>query len=84
MILTLEKESTAKLREVCERVRKLVAANTTVYEMHRIGVTISAGFTEADAKNEEFSVVVERADNCLYYAKGHGKNQVISKDDMEA
>ena len=83
MILALEDEATEKLRDVCERVRKLVASNTTVYELHRIGVTISAGYTKADAVSEEFSAVVERADTCLYYAKGHGKNQVITKEDMK-
>jgi diguanylate cyclase (GGDEF)-like protein len=83
MILTLEDEATERLRDVCERVRKLVAANTTIYELHRIGVTVSVGYTKADAVSEDFSSVVERADTCLYYAKGHGKNQVITKEDMK-
>lgn len=44
-------------------------------------VTISVGFSKM-MMFEPVSSVVARADNALYYAKNHGRNQVLSYEDL--
>lgn len=57
-----------------ERIRKMVAA----HKFPQINqVTISIGFVEIVAQSSPADVIGE-ADEALYYAKGNGRNQVLS------
>lgn len=46
-------------------------------------VTVSIGFSRMDTL-EATSSVIDRADNALYYAKNHGRNQVFNYNDLLA
>jgi diguanylate cyclase (GGDEF)-like protein len=57
-----------------ERMRQ----NTEAYAFPQVGrITISIGFTEVKPGDTP-SGAFERADKAVYYAKGHGRNQVRS------
>lgn len=58
--------------------------NTESYAFPQVGqITISIGFTEVVAGDSP-SAAFERADKALYYAKGHGRNQVQSHSRLVA
>jgi diguanylate cyclase (GGDEF)-like protein len=65
---------------VFERLRR----NVEHFDFPRVGhITVSVGFTElsdADTPTSAF----ERADKAIYFAKEHGRNQVISHADLVA
>ena len=59
-------------------------ANTASYPFPQVGtITISIGFTEVKAGDTP-SGAFERADKAVYYAKGHGRNQVQSHAELVA
>ncbi len=59
-------------------------ANTANYQFPQVGqITISIGFTEVKPSDTP-SGAFERADKAVYYAKGHGRNQVQSHADLVA
>ena len=65
---------------ILERFRQTVE----LYNFPQVGqVTISIGFTEV-RDSEIPTVIIERADRALYYAKEHGRNQVWSYEAMMA
>lgn len=76
MIITVGDDPYAKLMDICEKVRCDVAGNVSMFEYYRIVVTISSGVAEIET-GEDFKALTERADKCLYHAKGNGKNQVV-------
>ena len=64
-----------------ERFRKVVEA----YEFPGIGqVTVSIGFTRIAEAPMPASLLIERADQAMYYAKGQGRNQVASWEQLLA
>jgi len=59
-------------------------ANTAAYPFPQVGtITISIGFTEVKPGDTP-SGAFERADKAVYYAKGHGRNQVQSHAELVA
>ncbi|CAN7179861.1 GGDEF domain-containing protein [Rhizobacter sp. LjRoot28] len=59
-------------------------ANTVAYPFPQVGtITISIGFTEVKPGDTP-SAAFERADRAVYYAKGHGRNQVQSHAELVA
>ena len=59
-------------------------ANTEAYPFPQVGtITISIGFTEVKPGDTP-SAAFERADRAVYYAKGHGRNQVQSHAELVA
>lgn len=68
-----EPETAAELMEVY---RKRVESHIATHEGKDMSVTVSIGISCApkDSKNEK--KLFERADECLYVAKGNGRNQV--------
>lgn len=73
-IIFTEKNRTKAL-ELVEKIRRKVEENTYI-EMNNKNITISIGFASAHenySKNDLFNL----ADNRLYCAKHHGRNQVI-------
>jgi len=66
--------------QALERMR----ANTASYAFPQVGqITISIGFTEVKPSDTP-SGAFERSDKAVYYAKGHGRNQVQSHSDLVA
>ncbi len=58
--------------------------NTEQYAFPQIGrITVSVGFTRVQSGDTP-SGAFERADKAVYYAKGHGRNQVQSHADLVA
>lgn len=56
-----------------------IRALTIYSEPYEIRVTMSFGLSKA-AAGESIDVILKRADECLYYAKEHGRNQIVSAD----
>ena len=81
MIIMIGDDNYNRLMELCEKIRSDVAANVTMFEYFRIVVTISAGVASS-IMGEDFKALTERADKCLYHAKGNGKNQVVGSTDF--
>ncbi|HEX6364379.1 MAG TPA: GGDEF domain-containing protein, partial [Albitalea sp.] len=58
--------------------------NTLAYAFPQVGhISVSVGFTEVRAGDSP-SAAIERADQAVYYAKSHGRNQVQSHADLAA
>jgi len=59
-------------------------SNTASYPFPQVGqITISIGFTEVKPGDTP-SGAFERADKAVYFAKGHGRNQVQSHAELVA
>jgi diguanylate cyclase (GGDEF)-like protein len=67
-------------RSAFERLRR----NTLAYPFPQVGViSVSVGFTEVKPGDSP-SAAIERADQAVYYAKAHGRNQVQSHAELVA
>ena len=72
VLMRCDKEASAA--QAFERFR----STTEKYEFPQVGrITVSIGFT-AVTPGDTPSAAFERADKAVYYAKGHGRNQVCS------
>jgi len=77
-VVVLEPATFESARAVLERFRKTVEA----YHFPQVGqVTVSVGFTHVHGDDIP-STVVGHADEALYYAKHHGRNQVCSYEKL--
>ena len=63
---------------VAERVRKAVEAHTVYYEDLVIKFTLSVGLCQLTSSIESAQDWLVNTDNCLYYSKEHGRNQVTA------
>jgi two-component system, cell cycle response regulator len=63
---------------IAERIREAVQAEVFQTEMGPLKVTMSLGIATAPDHGLEKLVLVEQADQCLYYAKRHGRNQSVT------
>ena len=64
-----------------ERFRRVVEG----FKFPGVGqVTVSIGFTRIPESPMPASMLIERADQAMYYAKAHGRNQVASWDELLA
>lgn len=79
-IVVLDRTSLAGAKIALERFRAAIAC----YEFPQVGqVTISIGFVRLNVADVSSSLV-GRADQALYYAKEHGRNQVCCYEDLVA
>lgn len=83
-------QAAVTLQEILDRIR----ATTVVCGDDEIKVTMSYGVTtgsygatdgaaRGDAENDTVEDQIKRADNGLYYAKSHGRNQVVNVDEFD-
>ena len=79
-VVVLDRTSQENAKAVLERFRKAIEE----YQFPQVGkVTISIGYVRLD-KADVPSSIVGRADQALYYAKDHGRNQVCFYEDLVA
>lgn len=76
LILAVGEEAKDKLLKASEKVRAIMSISAAAYGEEFIKVTVSVGLAEFRT-GEILQDTVERADKALYYAKTHGKNQVV-------
>ena len=81
MIIYIGDDPYNKLMSLCEKVRCDVAGNVSMFDYFRIVVTVSSGVATCSV-GEGFKELTDRADKCLYQAKGNGKNQVVGAKDI--
>jgi two-component system, cell cycle response regulator len=63
---------------IAERIREAIKAEVFQSEMGPLKVTLSLGIATAPDHGVDKLVLVEQADQCLYYAKRHGRNQSVT------
>jgi diguanylate cyclase (GGDEF)-like protein len=79
-VVLMRCDTEADAMRAFERLRQ----NTLAYRFPQAGaISVSIGFTELKAGDSP-SAAIERADRAVYYAKGHGRNQVQSHADLVA
>lgn len=79
-LVLLRARHAAEAGVALERLRATVAS----YGFPQVGhITVSVGYTEVRSGDTP-SGAFERADKCVYYAKQHGRNQVISHASLHA
>ncbi|HSP78074.1 MAG TPA: sensor domain-containing diguanylate cyclase, partial [Myxococcaceae bacterium] len=71
-------------RVIAERIREAVKAEVFQTEMGPLKVTMSLGIATAPDHGLEKLVLVELADQCLYYAKQHGRNQSVTVGELQS
>ena len=60
-----------------ERLREAILGTTVTHSHHNINFTVSIGIAENPPIGSSHSQWIENADNALYYAKEHGRNQSV-------
>ncbi len=65
---------------VAERIRKSIESEKSYIDGNEIYVTISAGLTQLNKNDNDFSAVLKRADQLLYGAKKTGRNKIIAEN----
>lgn len=63
--------------EIAERMRKTIEEKTFIYKNKEIKITSSFGVSFLTEKENDYEVLIERADKNLYQAKKEGRNRVI-------
>ena len=66
-------------RELCERLRRAVAAKVVVTHGHEVSVTVSIGLSAVEAQERGISGAMTRADKALYGAKHQGRDQIAEQ-----
>jgi len=80
MAMLLLNTETADALRIAERVRQTIEQKTVEYEKGKaLNITVSIGVA-ALTISETSADLIKRADQALYYAKGHGRNQVRFND----
>lgn len=75
--LILVNTTREETKEICERIRMIVAENIINTGHNKISATISIGFYYKSADDDTtYEKVIENADKALYKAKQNGKNRV--------
>lgn len=74
--MVLPETSLADAEDVARRLVTSCRGLSIVVEGRPLRITVSAGVTEADPDDQEFSMVLRRADAALYAAKQNGRDRV--------
>ena len=82
-VMVLEETDAAGAALLCERVRKEISAQVMNSDQGHFRVTISLGITSYPNDGEEKAELIERADQALYHAKEHGRDQTVRYDQIK-
>ena len=63
--------------EIAERLREKISHLPISFQKKVIYLTISIGLTVVSSEDSDINHVLQRADKALYYAKAHGRDQVV-------
>ena len=74
-VALLENTDEAGSMKMAERIRSAIEKTKFLYEGKAIPVTISVGSASFPADATDKKALIEKADQALYWAKGHGRNQ---------
>ncbi len=70
-------------RAIAERIREAVKSEVFQTEMGPLKVTISLGVATVPDHGSEKQAIIDLADQCLYHAKRHGRNQSVTVAEMQ-
>ncbi len=69
---------------IAERIRERIAAEIFQTEQGPLKVTLSLGIATFPDSSADRQVLIDLADQCLYFAKRHGRNQSVTVATMQA
>lgn len=69
---------------IAERIRERVMAEVFQTEQGPLKVTLSLGIATSPDSSQEKQGLIDLADQCLYFAKRHGRNQAVTVAQMQA
>jgi diguanylate cyclase (GGDEF)-like protein len=69
---------------IAERIRERVMKEVFQTEQGPLKVTLSLGIATFPDQNVEKAALIDLADQCLYFAKRHGRNQSVTVAQMQA
>jgi diguanylate cyclase (GGDEF)-like protein/PAS domain S-box-containing protein len=75
--ILLPEASMGEAREIAERIRLAIVADTIRPGQEEIAIAISLGIAQAVDQNDTLSGLMGRADSALYQAKQTGRNRVV-------
>jgi len=81
--LVVPETDTAGAKVIAERIRKEVQAAVFETELGPLRVTMSLGIASFPDVSRVKAELIEKADQCLYFAKQHGRNQSVTVQQME-
>ena len=80
MAMLLPNTEVTDALKIAERIRQAIEKNVIEYETGKtLNTTVSIGVSTL-TNSETSTDLIKRADEALYYAKGHGRNQVKFND----
>ncbi|HLT28864.1 MAG TPA: sensor domain-containing diguanylate cyclase [Myxococcaceae bacterium] len=82
--LVMPETDTEGARVIAERIREAVGAETFQTDMGPLKVTLSLGIATCADDSTEKQVLIDLADQCLYFAKRNGRNQTVTVAQMQA
>jgi|GEM_PF-497248 len=83
-VVLLPQTSKEDARQIAERIREAVAQQLIELDKIKSRVTVSIGVATFPEDAQEPDQLIERVDQALYQAKGHGKNQVWAQQSLVA
>ncbi len=74
----------AGAKVIAERIRCEIEAATFDTELGPLKATMSLGISTFPRSGAAKQDLIDRADQCLYFAKHHGRNRSVTVEEMEA
>jgi diguanylate cyclase (GGDEF)-like protein len=82
-VLVMPETDAAGAKVIAERLRKEIEAAVFETELGPLKVTMSLGISTFPMTPDKRGLI-DKADQCLYFAKHHGRNQSVTAAEMEA
>lgn len=81
--IVMPETDSAGAKAIAERIREAVQAEVFQTEVGPLRVTLSLGIATCPEHSTEKQGLIDLSDQCLYHAKRHGRNQVITVAQMQ-
>ena len=82
--LVMPETDAAGAKVIAERIRERVKNTVFQTELGPLKVTMSLGISTCPDISDKKEVLIEKSDQCLYFAKHHGRNRSVTVAEMEA